>query len=62
MKTKNILTLVLRCIAVGAGVAVLALLSMEKVDTEASLWLLALGLACLAVSSISEQPQQKDKK
>ncbi len=61
MKTKTIVSLILRCVAVGAGVAVLALSCMGKIETASAVWLLALGLACLAVNSLSEHPQPKDE-
>ena len=47
---KKIINLIFRAVALAMGVAVIVLSVLKKLDQEAGMLLLGVGLACLAVS------------
>lgn len=49
------MSLIFRCISVAMGVAVLVLSSLNKIETDAALRMLGLGLALLAVSALGQK-------
>jgi len=49
-KMKKIVNLIFRAVALAMGIAVIVLSVLKKLDQEAGMLLLGVGLACLAVS------------
>lgn len=49
------MALIFRCISVAMGIAVLVLSSLNKIETDAALRMLGLGLALLAVSALGQK-------
>lgn len=57
---KKLPLLIFRCVALGLGLGVLALLGMEEISQSNAIYLLALAVTCLAACSLGEHSQQSD--
>ncbi len=58
MENKSIgetVSLVLKCVAVGMGVGVVALSIMNKIEVKDALIMLGAGLSCLAINSLKDK-------
>ena len=58
MENKSIgetVSLVLKCVAVGMGVGVVALSIMNKIEIKDALIMLGAGLSCLAINSLKDK-------
>lgn len=51
----GIVQIALKGVALAMGVAVVALSAMEQVETDAAIGMLGIGLACLAVTQLSQK-------
>ena len=51
----EIVSLVLKCVAVGMGVGVVALSIMNKIEIKDALIMLGAGLSCLAINSLKDK-------
>ena len=56
-KISELITLVLKGIALAMGVAVVVLSFLNEIDTTSAIGMLGLGLACLAVTQFFTQGQ-----
>ena len=54
-KISELITLVLKGIALAMGVAVVVLSFLNEIDTTSAIGMLGLGLACLAVTQFSQK-------
>ena len=51
---KKTVNLVLKCVALAMGIAVVVLAKLKGLDTDAAITLLGIGLACLAITQIEK--------
>ncbi len=58
---KEKINLVLKCVALGMGVAVVTLSILNKLDTQTAFTLLGIGLAAIAIAQIDDKDQSKKK-
>ena len=56
-KISELITLVLKGIALAMGVAVVVLSFLNEIDTTSAIGMLGLGLACLAVTQFSKKEE-----
>ena len=55
IKISELITLVLKGVALAMGVAVVVLSFLNEIDTTSAIGMLGLGLACLAVTQFSHK-------
>jgi len=55
IKVSELITLVLKGMALAMGVAVVVLSFLNEIDTTSAIGMLGLGLACLAVTQFSHK-------
>lgn len=59
---KKLPLLVFRCVSLGLGLGVLALLGGNLIEIKDAVWLLALSVTCLAACSLGENSNNKNEK
>lgn len=55
---KNITQMIMKAVALGMGVAVVVLSTLNTIDANSGMLMLGIGLACLAISTF---PQKGEK-
>lgn len=54
-KVKNIVSVILKAVAVGAGIAVVVLSCLKTLDTNTGITLLGIGLSCAAIAMLEKK-------
>lgn len=59
MKSKALVTLILKAVALAMGVVVVVLSVLQELEPAAGMSMLGIGLACLALASLSKGEEKQ---